>query len=163
MRTRLLSERLVQERFPHLRYVRIHTDGVNKATIYAWDEGLQLTDKDLRGLKQFAADYLSPYVCFKVKPYHHVQTDQVEQVQELPQPLIKAALNRSLNQHGIIELMSRLFACGRLAFNKYDTASGILRFDFHSSAPVSPREKESISVYLNEMIPIGLKAEVDFD
>ena len=38
--TRLLSEQLVKNRFPHLRYIRIHTTEKNKATIYAWTEDL---------------------------------------------------------------------------------------------------------------------------
>lgn len=159
----MAAEQLVKERFPYVRYVRIHTDGANKATIYAWNEDLQLTDKELRSLKQFAADYISPYVCFKVKPFHYVQTDKVPEEPRLPEPVMKAALDRSLSHDDVLELLSRLFHYGVLSLSKWDPAAGIVHFGFSSGRPVLPEEKASLPAYLNELVPIGLKAEVVFE
>lgn len=163
MATRLLSEHLIKNRFPHLRYVRIHTQGNNTATIYAWNDELHLPDKEIGKLKQFAADYLPPYVCFKVKSYHMVQSDKVPQASELPGPIVQAAMNRSLDQDGIITVINRMFPYGRLSFDRYDTIRATIHFDFHSTVRVNESEKERMHQYLKEMIPLGSKCEVTYD
>jgi hypothetical protein len=160
--TRLLSEQLIKNRFPQLRYIRIHTHGKNTATIYAWNEDLQLPDKEMRSLKQFASDYLHPYVCFKVKSYNMVQADKVPQVHELPELIIKTAMNRNLNQYGIVGVINRLFSCGHLTFNRYDSIMGTIHFDFQSTRPVNESDKGLISKYLYEIISLGSNCEVTF-
>lgn len=162
MRTRLLSEELIKKRFPQLRYVRIHSVGNHTATIYAWNEDLHLPDKDIRSLKQFASDYLHPQACFKVKSYNKIQADEVPQVSHLPEQLIKTAMMRELDLEGILDFINSLFSYGELSFNRYDATEGLIYFDFHSSASVHPFEKELMSSYLYEMIPIGSKCEVAF-
>ncbi|SFL74712.1 hypothetical protein SAMN03159341_109125 [Paenibacillus sp. 1_12] len=164
MRTRLLSEQLVKKRFPQLRYVRIHTDGNYSASIYAWNEDLQLPPKEIRSLKLFASDHLHPYICFKVKSYNMVQSDKVPQVQVngLPDALVKTALNRKLDQDGIITLFHQLFPCGRLTFNRYDSSKGIIHFDFHSNTSIDQLDQELMYNYLYELIPLGSNCEVTF-
>ncbi|MFD0693123.1 hypothetical protein ACFQZT_03370 [Paenibacillus sp. GCM10027628] len=164
MGTRLLSESLIKQHFPKIRYVRVHTSGKYAATIYAWNENLDLPDTEIRSLKQFASEYLHPYVCFKVKSYHMVQIDQVPQVHEheLPELIIKAAMNRNLNQYGIIAVINKLFPNGRLSFNRYDAAVGIIHFDFHATATVSEEDQSFIGYCLREIIPVGSISEVTF-
>ncbi|MFE5318974.1 hypothetical protein ACFQ88_09725 [Paenibacillus sp. NPDC056579] len=162
MRTRLFAEQLIKQRFPQLRYVRIHTDGNHRATIYAWNEELHLPDKDIRSLRQFAADYLHSHTCFKVKPYHLVQEDMVPQVSHLPEELMQAALNRVLDLEGILEAINSIFSYGELTFNQYDMITGVIHFDYHSESDVPPNEQELMSQYLYEMVPIGSKGEVTF-
>lgn len=162
MRTRLLAEQLIKKRFPELRYVRIHTDGANKATIYAWNEDLQLPEHDIRRLKQYASDYLHPHACFQVKAYHMVQRDQVPQVHELPEPIVKTAMDRGLDQGMIQDSINGLFPYGRLSFNKYDSVKGTIHFDFHSITRVHPKDQERISHYLYELIPLGSNCEVTY-
>ncbi|WP_028552753.1 hypothetical protein [Paenibacillus sp. UNC451MF] len=162
MRTRILSEQMIKKRFPHIRYVRIHTEGPNKVTVYAWNEDLQLQDKDVRSLKQYASDYLHPYVCFKVKAYQMVQTDRVPQVQELPDGLKKKAMSRILDQDEIMDYMNQVFPYGRLTFTDYDSVAGTLRFEFLSDHPVNHMERGLITNYISEMIPIGTRCEVEF-
>jgi hypothetical protein len=162
MGTRLLSEQLVKKRFPHLRYIRIHTHEKNAATIYAWNEDLQLPNNEIRSLKQFASDYLDPYVCFKVKSYNMVQHDKVPLVKELPESIIKTAMNRNLNQYGIVAVINRLFSYGRLTFNSFDSTMGTIHFDFQSTAYVNYMDKDLITNYLLEIIPLGSNCEVTF-
>jgi len=164
MGTRLLTEHFIKRHFPNLRYVRVHTHGNHAATIYAWNEDLQLQDNEMRNLRQFAGEYLYPYVCFQVKAYNMVQTDSVPQVseQELPQALLKAALSRSLSQHRIIAVMDQLFPSGKLSFIRYDTSTGTIHFECESPSPISPGERELLHSYLAEMIPVGSLCEVTY-
>lgn len=161
--TRLLSEQLVKNRFPHLKYVRIHTPEKHKATIYAWNEDLRLTDKDAAYLQQYASGYLYPYVCYQVKAYHMVQTDKVPLEQDIPEAVIQTAKRRNLNQYGIIEAINRLFPFGQLSFVKYDAAESLIYFDFYTTRRLQNREKEAMYSYLNEIIPLGSFCEVTFD
>jgi hypothetical protein len=161
--TRLLSEHMIKNRFPHLRYVRIHTNGINRATIYAWDENLFLQDYEIGRLNQYAADYLYPYVCFNVKPYNMVLNDKVPQVHDLPDLIIRTAMNRSLNQSGILTAINRLFCCGRLIFNRYEPITGCIHFEFRSTVRVNESDKGLISSYLYEILPLGSNCEVAFD
>jgi hypothetical protein len=162
MRTRLLSEQLIKKRFPHLRYVRVHTQGKNTATIYAWNGDLQLPDTEIRSLKLFASDNLHPYLCFKVKSYNMVKPDKVPLIQELPESILKTAMNRNLTQDEIVSPINHLFSYGHLTFNRYDSTGGTIHFDFHSIAPVKPADKELICNYLYELIPLGSSCEVTF-
>ncbi|MBD0378895.1 hypothetical protein [Paenibacillus sedimenti] len=164
MGTRLLSEHLIKNHFPKIRYVRVHTHGKYAATIYAWNEDLHLLDNEIRSLKQFASEYLQPYVCFKVKSYNMIQDDHVPQVveRELPEVIIKAAMNRGLNQYGITAVINKLFSYGRLAFNSYDSAVGTIHFDFHSIMAVDESDQKLIIHYLQEIIPVGSKCDVNF-
>ncbi|OXM86279.1 hypothetical protein [Paenibacillus rigui] len=162
MRTRLLSEQLIKKRFPHLRYVRVHTNGANKATIYAWNEDLQLPEQEIRSLQHFASDYLHPYACFQVKSYHMIQPDQVPQVERLPDSILKAAMNKGLDPSMIMDSIHQLFPYGRMSFNQYDAATATIHFDFHSITWVHPSDKERISHYLRELIPLGSSCEVTY-
>ena len=162
MGTRLLSEKCIKDRFPHLSYVRIHTHEKNTATIYAWNGELELSDHDQSSLQQFATEYLHPYVCFKVKAYNRVQKDNVPQVKDVPEAIKKAAMSRNLNQNRIIEVMNRLFSCGQFTFNRYDSSTGTIHFDFQSSASIDHKDKGLIGDCLYEMIPLGSKCEVTF-
>ncbi|TXK83713.1 hypothetical protein [Paenibacillus sp. N3.4] len=162
MGTRLLSEQMIKKRFPHLRYLRIHTQEKNTATIYAWDDDLQLADQEIRSLKQFASDYLNPYVCFKVKAYPYVQEEKVPQMNELPEIVIQAATSRKLNQDGIKAVINRLFPFGRLNYDRYEAAEGMIHFQFHAIRLISDKEKEAMKSYLNELIPLGSYCEVTF-
>ncbi|NOU95560.1 hypothetical protein GC093_20340 [Paenibacillus sp. LMG 31456] len=162
VRTRLLSEQLIKKRFPHLRYIRVHTHGKNTATIYAWNDDLQLPHKEIRSLKLFASDHLHPYVCFKVKSYNMVQTDRVPQVHELPHSVIQTAMSRKLDQDEIMSLINRLFSFGELTFNRYDSSNATIYFDFHSTVSVNQADKELMCNYLSELIPLGSSCEVTY-
>ncbi|PZE22346.1 hypothetical protein [Paenibacillus xerothermodurans] len=162
MGTRLLSEYSIKQRHPYLRYVRVHTLGRHRAAIYAWNNDLQLPEHQMATLKQFAADHLLPHVCFAVKPYHMVQTDEVPPVRESPKPIVDAAMNRSLNQQGIVEVMQSMFPSSRLTFNKYDFNTATVHFDVHSTSPVTDIEKELVDQYLYELIPIGSRSSVTY-
>ncbi|WP_205516225.1 hypothetical protein [Paenibacillus sp. SYP-B3998] len=162
MGTRLLSERLIKNHFPHLRYVRIHTQGRNEATIYAWNEDLQLPEKEIRDLRQFASDYLQPYICFKVKSYNSVQTDHIPHVHDLPESIIQTAMTRNLDQYGIVAAINRLFSGGHLRFDRYDSIRGTIHFEFQASKHLPSVDKELITTYLSEMIPLGSNCEVAF-
>jgi hypothetical protein len=160
--TRLLSEHLIKKHYPHLRYIRIHTGGKNTAIIYAWNEELELPDQEIADLKQFASNYLLPYVCFKVKAYPMIQTDKVPQVDELPENIIQAAMSRNLDQKGIISVINSMFSNGNMSFNRYDTKTGTIHFDVCTTTTVTDIEKELINKYLYEIIPLGSNFEVTY-
>ncbi|NOU73780.1 hypothetical protein GC098_20645 [Paenibacillus sp. LMG 31458] len=160
--TRLLSEQLVRNRFPHLRYIRIHTPEKHKATIYAWNGDLYLPEKDVQSVQHYASGYLYPYVNFQVKAYNAVQPDKVPQLQELPAAIIQTAMRRNLNQYGILEAINRLFPYGRLTFNRYQAADSIIHFDFHAIRLLHDKEKRAMYDYLQELIPLGSYCEVTF-
>ncbi|MEW9701451.1 hypothetical protein [Paenibacillus sp. SI8] len=162
MGTRLLSEQRIKDRFPQIRYIRIHTHGKYSATIYAWNENLQLPDAEMRSIRQFASDYLQPYICFQVKAYNMIQADNVPQIRELPEAIKKTALSRNLNQHGITAAINRLFPLGRLSFEGYDASNGIIHFVFHAITVIDHKDKERIIHYASEMIPIGSSCDVTF-
>jgi hypothetical protein len=162
MGTRLLSEHLIKKHCQQLRYVRIHSNGKNTATIYAWNDDLQLTGKEQDELKRFASGYLLQNVCYRIKPYDSVQTDQVPQVGALPEPILEAAMNRGLNQYRIEAVMNRMFPRAKFLFNRYDSFTGTIHFDFYSPLPVNEREKELVRQYLYEIIPLGSTHEVAY-
>jgi hypothetical protein len=159
--TRLLSEFLIKNCYPEIRYVRIHTTAKNTAVIYAWNEDLQLTDRDITKLNRFASGYLSPYVCFKIKEYRMIQADQVPQVFELPKHITEAAMSRNLDQYRIISVINRMISNGELTFKKYDWHTGIIHFELFARSKVTDIEKDLIRRYLYELVPLGSHFEVN--
>lgn len=165
MGTRLLAEQLIQQRYPHLRYVRVHTDGKNTAVIYAWNEELLLTAKDIAHLKEFASSYLLPHVCFKVKPYDQIKADGIPQarVQELPETIWKAAVTRESSQYRIAAALNDLFTSSiRFSFSRYDSVTGTVHFVARAAIPVTDAVKERVERYLYEMLPLGARSEVTY-
>lgn len=160
--TRLLSEQLIKSRYPHIRYVRIHTRGRNAATIYAWNEELQLTEEEKKELKQFAAGYLTSYVCFQVKDYPMLKEDNVPEVFELPEGILQAAMNRTLDIGGIVSVINGLFMSGVLTYSRYDPIKGTIYFDVRTTSTVTDIEKVLIGRYLYEMVPLGANFEVTY-
>jgi hypothetical protein len=160
--TRLLSEHLIQKRYPHLRYVRIHTNGKNSAAIYAWDGDLQLKDADARELKIYAASHLPPYVCFQVKPYSLIQLEKVPSIGDLPDSIRRAAMSRTLNLDGIVATVNGLFAGEVMSFRRYDLKEGKIHFDIRLFTPVTDIEKELLHKYLYELVPLGSGYEVAY-
>ncbi|CAM3419247.1 hypothetical protein [Marinicrinis lubricantis] len=163
MGTRLLSEHVIKKHYPALRYVRVHTDGKYSAAVYAWNDDLTLPEQDAIGLKRFISGYLLSHVCYKIKEYHMVQADGVPVIHEVPEIVRNAAMRRSLNQHGIIEIMNRMFPSGRLTYDRYDARTATIHFHMESSAPLQEWEKESIDRCLYEMIPIGTFCTVAYN
>jgi hypothetical protein len=160
--TRLLAEHMIKTRYPHLRYIRVHTSGRNAAVIYAWNEELELSDKEIDDIRRFAAGYLSPYVCFKVKAYPMVENDRVPRVQELPQTIANAAMNRSLDDRAILALINNVLSSGEMIFQRYDANTGTVHFDVRSASGVSDIEKELIERYLYELVPVGASHIVNY-
>ncbi|MCC3376071.1 hypothetical protein [Cohnella sp. REN36] len=163
MGTRLLSEALVRERFPHLRYIRIHTSNRHLATIYAWNDQLQLSDADQADLRRFAADYLAPYVCFRVKAYSMIQEESVPPAGELPECVERAAMNRGLDLPGILGVLNGMFEEGEVVFDRYDAARGIVYLSVHTQVGLTEIERELLHRYLYELMPLGSSFEVAFD
>jgi hypothetical protein len=163
MGTRLLSEYLVKKHNPHLRYVRIHTTGRNIATIYAWDDALRLQEEDAASLKRFAAGYLAPYVYFKVKAYPLIQADQVPEVFEVPEIIVRTALNRNLDQYGIIAVMNSMLSTGEIMFTRYEISTGTFHFDIRTTTIVTDIEKQLIRRYLYEVIPLGSQFTINYE
>ncbi|CAI6086825.1 hypothetical protein [Cohnella sp. JJ-181] len=162
MGTRLLSETLVRERFPHLRYVRIHTSGKQTATIYAWDDQLELRAEDQASLLKFAAAYLTPFVCFKVKPYGSTREERIPAAPEVPDFVVEAAMNRSLDLHDIIDVVDRMLAGGHISFERYDRNNATVHLTIRSSLPISAIERELLGLYLYELLPLGTQPDVQY-
>jgi len=160
MGTRLLSEYLIKSRYPHIRYVRIHTRGKNTATIYAWNEELELPERDAEALRSFAAGHLVPYVCFQVKAYPLMKDERVPDVFELPATIQEAAMSRNLSLNGIVGVINGLFTGGVLTYSKYDPIKGKIYFDLRTNATVTDVEKALIERYLYEVVPLGSSFEV---
>jgi hypothetical protein len=158
--TRLLSESLIKAQFPQLKYLRIHTNGIGTATIYAWKEDLQLPQNEIKSLKKFTSDFLLAHIGFVIKPYNLLQNDKVPQVYELPNSVIQAAMSGKLNQSGIVAVINALFSSINMNFNRYDSATGIIHFDANPTSPIADVEKELIDQYLYEIIPLGTKSSV---
>lgn len=162
MGTRLLSEYLIKNCYPNLRYIRIHTTSKNLAVIYAWNEDLQLTEQEMSKLERFASGYLAPYVCFKIKEYRMIQTDQVPEVYELPGSIAEAAMSSTLDQHRIVEVINRMFSNGQMTFKRYDVQSGTIHFEIRTQSKVTDIERDLIRRYLYELIPLGSRFEVSY-
>lgn len=162
MGTRLLSESLIRKRFPHIRYVRIHSVGKHMATIYAWNDQLRLEEEDRTALKRFAATDLAPYVCFKVKEYSKVLEENVPRVDDVPDHVLRAAMNRSLDLQGIVGVMNEMFSSGRIAFSEYNPWSGMIHWSVNTPSPLTEIEKELIHRYLYELVPLGATFEIQY-
>ncbi|TVX99702.1 hypothetical protein [Cohnella terricola] len=162
MGTRLLSEHLVQQHNPQIRYVRIHTSGTNKATLYAWNEDLVLLEEDAAALAAFAESYLAPYVCYRVKPYSELQEDGVPREFEVPERIVQAAMRRDLDPDGVVDVMNEMLGSGGLAFSRYDFNTGILHFIVHSTTSLTDIEKELMHRYLSELMPLGSRCELAY-
>lgn len=162
MGTRLLSEHLIKKHNPQLRYVRLHTSGKNAATLYAWNDQLELPDKEKIALKQFVNGYLPPYVCYRIKEYSMLRVDHIPQVPELPDTIIQTAMRTSLDQYGIVAVINEMFSSGEMMFRNYNSNTGTLHFTVRTSTTITDIEKELILRYLHEIIPIGSTCEVHY-
>ncbi|WP_372631380.1 hypothetical protein [Cohnella sp.] len=160
MGTRLLIEQLIKRHYPRLRYVRAHTTGRNTATLYAWNEDLELPAADAAELKRFAAGHLAPYVCYRVKAYSKLQEDLVPRERELPEPIMQAATNRILNPSGIAAVMNGLLEKQVLTFRKYDYCSNTIHFEVRTAKERSEIEEELVQRCLSELIPLGARCEL---
>jgi hypothetical protein len=160
--TRLLSEHMIKNCYPYLRYIRIHTVAKNAAVIYAWNEDLRLTEQEMSTLSRFASGYLTPYVCFKIKEYPLIQKDRVPQVYELPDRVAEAAMSRTLDQYQIVAVMNRMLANGEMAFQRYAANTGTIHFEMLTSTRFTEIEKDLIHQYLYELIPLGSNFEVSY-
>jgi hypothetical protein len=163
MGTRLLSEYLIKKHHPQLRYVRVHTSGKNQATLYAWNDDLQLPERDVDTLKRFVSGYLPPHVCFQIKAYSMVQADGVPKEYDLPESIVRTAMKRELDQYGIVASINTMLDSGGMAFSRYDFNSGTLYFNIHMTTVLMDIEKELIRMYLSEIIPLGSKCNVQFE
>ncbi len=162
MGTRLLSEYLIKKHHPQLRYVRVHTSGRNQATLYAWNEDLQLPDSDVDTLKRFVSGYLPPHVCYQIKAYSMVQADGVPREYELPDTIVETAMKRDLDQYGIVAFINTMLGSGGMTFSRYDFNTGTLHFNVHTTNALTGIEKELIRWYLSEIIPLGSRCEVHY-
>ena len=162
MGTRLLLEHLIKKHNPQIRYVRMHTSGKNRATLYAWNDQLELPDKEVAALKQFAAGYLPSYVCYQIKEYSKVQEDKIPQVFELPDSIVQAAMKRNLDQNEIIAVMNSMLTNGEMVFDRYDYGTGTLHFHVVMRTTLTEIEQELIHRYLYEVIPLGSHIEITF-
>jgi hypothetical protein len=161
--TRLLSEYLVKQYHPQLRYVRIHTSGINKATLYAWNDQLQLPDTERVALKYFVTDYLPAYVCYQIEEYSKVQADGIPRVYDLPEQIVQAAMRRNLDQYGVVSVINGMLDGGVMTFDKYDYNTGTLHFRIRlHGTTVTEIEKELIERYLYEIVPIGSRYKVSY-
>ncbi|MFC5403463.1 hypothetical protein [Cohnella soli] len=162
MGTRLLSEHLIKQYQPQLKYVRAYTTGKNKATLYAWDENLSLSESDARELQQFADSYLPPYVCYRVKAYSELQKDGVQPAGELPERIVETALKRDLDQDGVIAVMNGMLGNGGITFSRYDFNTGTLHFNVHTTTSLTNIEKELLNRYMAEVTPLGARCELSY-
>ncbi|WP_256759291.1 hypothetical protein [Cohnella sp. WQ 127256] len=162
MGTRLLSEHLIKKYNPQLRYVRVHTSGKNRATLYAWNDNLELPDTEIDALKRFASGYLPPYVCYQIKAYSMIREDRIPQVHELPEAIVQTAMTRDLDQYGVVSVINTMLDSGGMAFSRYDFNTGTLYFNVHTTTILTEIEKELIRRYLSEIIPLGSQCEVNY-
>ncbi|MFC5471041.1 hypothetical protein ACFPPD_20335 [Cohnella suwonensis] len=162
MGTRLLSEHMIKQLQPRLKYVRAYTTGKNKATLYAWDDDLGLSESDAGELQRFADSYLPPYVCYRVKAYSELQRDGVPPAGELPEWIVEAAMKRDLDQDGVIAVMNGMLGNGGIVFSRYDFNSGTLHFNIHTTTALTDIEKELLDRYLSEIIPLGTRCELAY-
>jgi len=132
------------------------------ATIYAWNDQLRLEDSDRTALKRFAATDLIPYVCFRIKEYSKIQDEKVPLVDEVPECIQRAAMNRSLDLQGIVNVMNGLFSSGRISFNEYNPWTGTIYLSVRTPTALTDVEKELIDRYLYELIPLGATFEIDY-
>ncbi|MFF2092826.1 hypothetical protein [Paenibacillus sp. NPDC058174] len=161
MGTRLWMEHVIKQRFPHVRYIRIHSTGSHKAVIYAWDEHLSLSEKDTSDLLRFASDHLPQDVCFTVKPYSYAVEDGIAPI-EVPERLRKAAMNGSLDQAGVFAELNGLFTGVVVAYRRYDLRTGTVHLDAYSCASIEEQARSVIQSYVNELMPVGSTARVFF-
>lgn len=164
MATRLLSEDMIRHHHPHIRYVRVHTSGRNTATIYAWNDQLELPESDKARLQRFAAAYMPPYLCCQVKVYSEVRLDGVPTAPEvLPDAVKQAAMNRELTPPDAISLMNRMLSEGKLVFQRYEEGTGTLHFSLYKGDALSRIDRERIQQYLYEIVPVGCLYEIKFE
>lgn len=154
MGTRLWLEHVVKQKMPHVRYVRINNCGQHHAVIYAWDDQLQLSEKDALELHQVAAGYSSPDVCFTVKPYQEAASDRVC-ASDVPERLRLAAMNGSLNQDGVFSVLNSLFAGIMVTFRRYDVRTGVVHLAAYSHTSITDRDRADMKRYADELMPVG--------
>ncbi|CAM4285946.1 hypothetical protein [Paenibacillus tarimensis] len=162
MGTRLMSESRIKQRYPHLQYVRVHTCGKHKASIYAWDGELQLSAKDAASLQRFASGYLLQHVCYDVKPYDSLREDGLPKAAPLPELLSQAALRTELQAKDIVDTLNSLLPGKTISFRSYDAYSGTVQFNIFSATPVTDDEQELVSRYVDELVPVGCQGRVHY-
>jgi hypothetical protein len=163
MGTRLLAEAKIKQYYPHLKYVRAHTCGRHRATLYAWDEELCLSEHDAAQLQKYAEGYLGAYICFRVKPYSKLREDRIARDFELPDRIVEAALQRDLDQSGILSVMNGMLAEGTMRFCRYDCSTGTLQFAVDTPTALTVIEQELVQRYLSELIPLGSRCELIYE
>ncbi|WP_336789033.1 hypothetical protein [Paenibacillus sp. MMO-177] len=161
MGTRLWWEQAVRQRFPHIRYVTIRSCGHHKATIYAWDDQLELSEADAAKLHRYAMEWMSPDICVSVKPYNEAAADQVLSVQP-DEELAKTALRGRLDQSAVFAVLNNLFAGVVVSFNRYDVRTGTVHLAAYSHSPFTETAKSKIRHYAEELMPIGSTVNVTY-
>jgi hypothetical protein len=116
----------------------------------------------MAALRKFASSYLPPYVCYQIKEYSMVKTDNIPQVYELPDSIVQTAMKRNLDQYGVVAIINSMLSDGEMTLNKYDINTGTLLFDVRTVTKITDIEKELIYRYLYEIIPLGSNYEVAF-
>ncbi|MFD2611710.1 hypothetical protein [Paenibacillus gansuensis] len=162
MGTRLYSEYLIKKHCPHVKYVRVHTSGKHTAMIYAWNEDLKLSEEETADLEHFASLYLLQHVCFHVKAYPALRADRVPMIEDLPDRIVEAAMQRDLDQYKILRVINSLFTNADASFQFYDVKTGTIHFEIKSEDPITAIEKELVRKYLYEIIPLGSYVEVHY-
>ena len=155
---------MIRRHHPHIRYVRVHTSGRNAAVIYAWNEQLELPEPDRVRLRRFAAGYMPAHLCCEVKAYAAMREDGVPPPPErLPEPIVRAAMNRQLSPSSALALLNGMLKDGELAIERYDEWTGTLHFAVRSGGDVPAIERELIRQYLYEVVPVGALFEVVYE
>ncbi|MBB3112312.1 hypothetical protein FHS18_004398 [Paenibacillus phyllosphaerae] len=162
MGTRLLTEHLIKQHNPNLRYVRVRTSGMNRADIYAWNEDLHLSAEEQARLERFAGSYLLAHVCFHVKAYSDLRSDQVPVRDNIPELVAEAAMRKGLDQYGIVRVVNGMLPSGNIAFSRYELTTGTIYFDMENETAMTEIEKELLQRYLQELIPLGATCRVNY-
>ncbi|GLX67291.1 hypothetical protein [Paenibacillus glycanilyticus] len=161
MGTRLWWEQAVRQRFPHIRYVTIRSSGHHKATIYAWDDQLELSTADAAKLHRYASEWMSPDICVSVKPYNEAAADQVPR-DSPDEDLVKTALRGRLDQSAVFAVLNGLFAGVVVSFNRYDVRTGTVHLAAFSHSPFTDIAKSKIRHYAEELMPVGSTVNVTY-
>ncbi|MFB9274758.1 hypothetical protein [Cohnella cellulosilytica] len=162
MGTRLLTEQLIRGQYPQLKYVRAHTTGRNAATLYAWNENLELSEAEAAELKKFAHNGLTSFICFRVKAYSQLREDRVPGEGRLPERIARAAVDPELGPDEVVAAMNATMVSGTVTYRRYDYCSGTLHFDVFADKAAAAEEKELARRYLSEMIPLGTRCELAY-
>ncbi|MCG9966881.1 hypothetical protein L9W92_02255 [Pelotomaculum terephthalicicum JT] len=158
MGTRLRYEKMIRDKFPEIRWLRVYSSGYFEVVVYACDENLNLSNSLAQQLSIFLENQGAAHIKHIVKHYFFIREDNVPPASEPPPEIKHIALYGELDARGIKESIIKAFPF--LNMKMVTVENDVVRFSVSDNIFLTDIEKMFIRDYLHEIVPLGMRIEL---